>query len=286
MEPYTDKVFEFSNFFMDNSEWAGKIKIVQIGETCLDKGAAIMEHIQICHEITFVISGQGTLGADREESPCRVGDIQVVSKGTKHWITANADSRLRYIHFAFELEDYEPRELAMFYGQCKNILLHDDGGIRLILSMLVDEYANRAQFTNLMRECLVQAALVLFWRKVHTPGQQSRPLLSKNPMGSTVYHVLQYIDHNLEEKLTVGKVASHFSYSSDYLSHLFKEKTGVSLKKYIIAARMNYAQKLLLQKKFSLEEITQLIGYESIQAFCKAFKKYTGHTPGEVIHTE
>lgn len=280
-EVYSNKLFEFSNFFADNSELTGNIKIIQIGETCLDKGASIEEHIQMCHEITLVISGTGTVTADCEKNKCRVGDIQVISKGIKHNIISDETSSLRYIHFAFDFEDGAPAKLSEFFGQCKNVLLHDDGNIRWMLNLLVEEYADSSEFADIMKSSLVHAVLILIWRRVNAQAEVSPVFISENPIGSTVYNIIKYIDNNIESKLTVNEIAKKFSYSKEYISRLFKEKMGYSLKKYIIVMKMRYAQGLLSEKKCSLSEITEIAGYGSIQAFCKAFKKHTGYTPGQ-----
>ena len=276
---YSDKLFEFTNIFIDSNEYMGDIRIVQIGETCLDKGASIKEHIQVCHEITLIVSGKGKVTADQEENECCVGDIQIVSKGTKHNIISDADSRLRYIHFAFDFSGSEPWILSEFFGQCKNVLMRDDGNIKWILNMLVDEYVNNTDFTDVMKNSLVHAALVLIWRRANVQTSIYRPIISGNPIGNMVYSIIKYIDGNIDAKLTVNNIAKRFSYSNEYISRLFKEKTGVSLKKYIIATKMKYAQSLLAEKKCSLTEIAELIGYGSTQAFCKAFKTHTGYTP-------
>ena len=276
---YSDKLFEFTNQFTDSSEWIGNIKIVQIGETCLDKGASIKEHIQSCHEVTFITSGTGVLVCDRLECRCSVGDLQIVSKGTRHNIIADPGSELRYIHFAFDFEDFKPQTLAEFYGQCKHMLLHDNGNIRQVLNMLVDEYISDLHFRDIMKSSLAHAALILIWRKANLPSVESRPIIKADPMGNTVYNIIKYIDHHMDTKLTVSSIAKKFSYTGEYLSRLFKEKTGTPLKKYMLTMKMRYAQTLLSEGKCTLSEIAELMGYATTQAFCKAFKNETGYTP-------
>lgn len=276
---YSDKLFEFTNVFIDSSEWVGNIRVIQIGETCLDKGASIKEHIQTCHEITLITSGTGTLIADQQECKCSVGDLQIISKGIKHNIIADKDSELRYIHFAFDFSDYKPKVLSEFYGQCKNVLLHGNGNISAIFNMLVDEYISDMDFRDTMKNSLANAALILVWRKANQRLTLNKTAVNTNLMGNTVYSIIKYIDNNMDAKLTVGEIAKKFSYSTEYLSRLFKKKTGTSLKRYIITTKMRYAQTLLSEGKCSLTEITNIMGYSSIQAFCKAFKSYTGYTP-------
>lgn len=278
---YSDKLFEFSGKFIDIIEKAGNVRILQIGETFLDKKSSISEHIQICHEITLVISGSGTLCADCEKFHCRPGDVQIISKGTKHTLSADDANCLRFIHFAFDFDTDAPKDLSEFYGQCKNAILRDDGTLRTLLSMLVGEYASETPYSEIMKVSLVRAVLVSVWRKINAKSTEQRILISENPIGNTVYNIIKYIDGHNDTKLTVNEIAKKFSYSSEYISRLFKQKTGVSLKKYIIVMRMKYAQTLLSEGKCSLSEITELTGYGSIQSFCKAFKKYTGYTPSK-----
>jgi len=282
IDAYSDKVFEFSDHPVENNAMAGNIRIIQIGETCLDQGAFIEEHIQICHEITYIVSGEGVLTDDKASEKCKAGDFHLVSKGTKHGIFADKNSRLRFIHFAFDFECGIPQKLEEFYGQCKSIFLHDHGTIRLLLNLLVDEYFNNAEFANIAKTGLAQAILVLIWRMVNTPTKPYKPENDAGFIGSTVYNIIKYIDGNLSSKLTVGKIAEEFSYSTGYISQLFKAKTGVPLKEYIVAMKMRYAEVLIREGKSSLEEIAEITGYESIQSFSKTFKKYTGHTPGNL----
>lgn len=281
-DKYSEKVFEFSRVLGNSNEWVGNIQVIQVGETCLDKGACIEEHTQACHEITCVVSGGGFLKADNEEVYCGVGDVQIISKGVAHTITASSDTPLRYIHFAFDFFDYEPKTVADFYAECKHLVIHDNGDIRNILNMLVDEYFNDAVFTEVARIGLIQFLLVVVWRKVHLQTDRYDPVVIKEPMTSTVYDIIKYIDKNLFKQLTVSGIAEQFSYSSTYISRLFKAKTGLSLKEYIIAMKMNYAEKLLREGKSSLSEISGLVGYESVQSFSKQFKKITGKTPGDI----
>ena len=278
---YTDKVFEFSKLLGNSNELVGNIQIIQVGETCLDKGASIEEHVQVCHEITCVISGRGILESDDESIVCNVGDIQIISKGKRHRLTAAGDTSLRYIHFAFRFGDFEPKTLIEFYENC-NVVFRDNGDIRNILNMIVDEYFNSAPFAEIVRSNLVNLLLVMIWRKLNAVTGRYIPVKLNEPMGSVVYDITKYIEKHLSETITVTSVAEHFSYSTNYISRLFKGKMGVSLKEYIVNARMSYAEALLKEGKSSISEIARIVGYDSVQAFCKRFKKYSGKTPGDI----
>lgn len=282
-DEYSGKLYEFTNWFNDKNERLGDIKIIQIGETCVDKGACIEEHIQTCCEITLIISGTGTVTADNNEDRCKAGDIQIVSKDVRHCLTADDDSRLRYIHFAFEFAGNSMKTLFEFYEDCHSLMLHDDGSVRSVLNILVDEYAGNDEYSETMKNSLVHTVLILVWRIAHERERIYPEFIGEKHVGNTVYRIIKYIDRNIDKKLTVSGIAESFSYGKEYISRLFKEKTGYSLKQYILILKMNYAKTLLIDGKCSLSEVAGLSGYGSVQPFCKAFKKHVRLTPSQFL---
>lgn len=67
-------------------------------------------------------------------------------------------------------------------------------------------------------------------------------------------------------------------YNYTYLSNLFSERQGITLKRYIIIHRIAKAKQLLLQH-FSLKEIAFKLHYSSVAHLSTQFKKITGITP-------
>lgn len=283
---YSERLFEFSNHYYNKNEWVGNVRIYQIGETCLDKGAQIGEHIQQCHEITFVVSGEGCVEANGEKKNCQTNDIQIVSKDVSHNIISSEDHRLRYFHFGFDFPEEDSGILAEFYRTCNHIVIRDDGTVRNMLNMLVEEYYSDAPFSVMAKENLVQLILIFIWRRINCQKKQFQQVADREIIGNKVYQILRYIDGNISEKLTVKKIAEQFFYSSNYVSHLFKEKMGIPLQEYIVQEKMKYAWSLLLEGKMSLSEIAEMSGYSSVQSFCKIFKKYTGYTPMDIKQAE
>ena len=281
-EEYIERVFEFTNFFSEHSEWLDDIRIIQIGETCLDKHASIEEHMQICHEISYVLSGEGSFYCNGEKYDCKPGDVQIVSKGTKHRIQGSNDKYLHYIHFAFSLNENIPRELADFFDNCENMIFHDNGSLKNFFNVLVNEYYSAEMFSQIIKKNIALIILILVWRKCCIEKKSYLPDINNNIIGNTVYSITKYIGENISEKLTVNDIATRFAYSTSYISHLFKKKMGISLKEYIIISKIKYAESLLNEENLSLKEVAFLSGYESVQSFCKIFKKYRGITPGEI----
>ena len=107
-----------------------------------------------------------------------------------------------------------------------------------------------------------------------------------SPEGTNVIvRVKKYIADHLHEDLSRGEIAASVYLNSDYLSHLFHEKTGLSLSAYIQQLRMEKAMRLLTQSGESVSSIAAKCGFSNIPYFSKQFKNFTGKTPNEYRKT-
>ncbi|MBO0451967.1 helix-turn-helix transcriptional regulator [Candidatus Enterococcus murrayae] len=88
-----------------------------------------------------------------------------------------------------------------------------------------------------------------------------------------VASITEYIEEHLQEKITLEELASQLNYSKYYLLHEFKETTQQSLYNYIKRRRLNEAAKALLYSDQRIIEVAFQIGYQSQQAFTKAFEE-------------
>ncbi|MDE5753946.1 MAG: AraC family transcriptional regulator [Oscillospiraceae bacterium] len=88
-----------------------------------------------------------------------------------------------------------------------------------------------------------------------------------------------YIQENLNCSLSVKRLARLVGLNPSYLSRLFKQEIGISIKQYVIAERMCQAKKLLKDSELSYRDISIALGFSSQSAFIAMFKKTTGITP-------
>ena len=84
--------------------------------------------------------------------------------------------------------------------------------------------------------------------------------------------------------ITLDDIANHVYLNPSYLSRFFKNNTGVTLTDYLIETRMKKAISLLKTKKYKINEISKMCGYQNFKYFAKVFKKFSGYTPTEYIN--
>lgn len=96
---------------------------------------------------------------------------------------------------------------------------------------------------------------------------------------SLVVKTKQYIQTHLDENIARADLARNVYLHPDYLSSIFREKTGMTLTDYITGERIRLAEKLLRETQKSISEIALDVGFTNTSYFIKIFKKLTGDTP-------
>ena len=94
-----------------------------------------------------------------------------------------------------------------------------------------------------------------------------------------ISHCKDYIFSHLHDKITVGEIANAIGLDENYLSSLFRNVEGISLKDYIQNEKVTLAKHMLTYSQYSFSEISTYLGFSSQSHFGKVFKKYTGYTP-------
>ncbi len=95
-----------------------------------------------------------------------------------------------------------------------------------------------------------------------------------------VKYALNYI-HTIHYRspVTVGEISSYVGINRSYLSRLFKEKLGVSPKRYITEFRMKTAARLLEETNLTIGQVALSAGFEDQLYFSTSFKAFFGHSP-------
>lgn len=93
--------------------------------------------------------------------------------------------------------------------------------------------------------------------------------------------IISYIDLNFKEPLSINYVAKVFGYHPSYIAHLFSDRLKIPFKTYLGGVRSEYAAFEIRTTDKTLAEIAYDSGYNSINTFCRSFKKHFNMTPSE-----
>ncbi len=94
--------------------------------------------------------------------------------------------------------------------------------------------------------------------------------------------IIDHIEKNLFEELTPAVIAAHFFISVSTLSSLFKIVCGITIMEYIRNRRLTLAARELSASNIPIIELAFKYGYETPEAFTKAFSRFHGFPPSFV----
>lgn len=90
--------------------------------------------------------------------------------------------------------------------------------------------------------------------------------------------ITAYIEAHYSEHVTVNELARRFYVSDSTISHLFKQKMGVSLYHYVTQRRLISAKNMITEG-VTLEQVATRVGFSDYSAFYRAFKQEYGISP-------
>ena len=88
-------------------------------------------------------------------------------------------------------------------------------------------------------------------------------------------------DRFLSDTFYVDQLAALCGIKDSYFTRLFKEKFGMSPKKYIIQLKINHACELLRSEQYSVRQIAELCNFSDLYFFSRQFKSHMGISPTE-----
>lgn len=101
-----------------------------------------------------------------------------------------------------------------------------------------------------------------------------------NDVPAWLLHARAYLDAHYQEDINVSALGERVDVGAFYMSKLFKQFYGVSVLDYIHRKRIDEAISLISQGE-SVKTAAEKVGYASVVTMNRAFRKYTGTTPGK-----
>lgn len=242
-------------------------------------------------EIIYVKKGMGTVNVDFKQYTVTAPSIVLIFPGQLHSIAQFENERMEYENIIFHQKIFE--------GAKSDSTFHD-----FILPILNRKFSIPAVFTPdtsdftevsapidacdeickttpkgyplYIKSQLFQLFFFLFhrFRKEASDKQKEKKLEKIKP-------VLKYIENHYQEKVTIGELAAEIGFSEAHFMRFFKEILGTPFTSYLNDYRLTMAARLLSISDSTVLEISELVGFQNLSHFNRAFKKKYAITPTE-----
>ena len=287
-EKHLGKRFHCDYTFFANPIKLSNWKLIQVGELFLEPQSEVGIHDQICHEISYVISGEGFFEHNGVKTAVKEGDVIISSDLGNHNIIAGEHRGLFFTYLGFDFVQNEDENLKLlfeFYSKKEPLLKSGANNIYNSFRHCLNEFNRENERNSLMIDARITELIINCRRLFERDTDSSNYILDAKKSGESLYKIIKYIEQNIHKPITVLEVANVVGYSPFHLSHLFKENMGITLKDYISNKRIEFAKEQLMLGRFTVTEISNRLGFLNLQSFSRSFKQKTGQTPTEFIQS-
>lgn len=91
------------------------------------------------------------------------------------------------------------------------------------------------------------------------------------PRDARLNSVCQYVNQNYQYNTSTDELASIANMSARSLQRIFKQETGITLKKYLQLIRILKSIEFIDTCQYTLTEIAYMVGYKSLSAFTNSY---------------
>jgi len=149
----------------------------------------------------------------------------------------------------------------------------DDSGNLATLMRLLSDYPSN----EFMQKGLCYA--ILGYLIEHIPLE---PLASTDQV-DLICKILNYLNDNFTQQITVDQLAARFGYSRSRFSHMFKSTIGYSLPQYLNMLRCRSIADALVSTDTPVVDLAINAGFNNTHSFYSAFKTCYNMTPREYL---
>ena len=96
-----------------------------------------------------------------------------------------------------------------------------------------------------------------------------------------VANAAYYLHSNIQKDVTLAEIAAYADAAPAYLSNLFHQQTGMTIKQYQQKIRLEYACRLLRTTNSKVSDIAKQSGFSDRRYFTKVFKDTYAESPAE-----
>lgn len=244
-------------------------------------------HFHNEYEILFVVDGKIEVCIDNKSFIVEKNQIVFITNLEKHFIKQLSPTYKRYRLCLKTLATDTHMQNSNLLSIIKNHLSvytqridatpFLDSAVRIFKNINI--YKDYPDFSDeLVISCITELLALVY---VHNSQTLS---FINDTSNNKILEIQRYIDKHYSENILINELSKKFYISSCYLSHKFKDITGLSPKQYLSLTRLKNASLLLINTNLSISEISSKVGFNDVNNFIKKFKEAYGVLPNHYRH--
>ena len=243
-------------------------------------------HYHDFHKVVIFISGKAAYHIEGKAYQLKPWDILLVNRHAIH--RPEIDSSVPYERFILWIQNDIPwQELLKCFQKANDRsynLVRLNSALQEKMKDILFELENSAKSDEYGREILTQSLFLQFMVYLNRIFLEKQYIFDKKSytFDSQIASILQYINHNLKEDLSVETLSARYYVSKYHLMRKFKQETGYTLHNYIVNKRLLMAR-TLISNGMPVTKAAQESGFAEYSTFSRAYRKQFKTTPSEEL---
>lgn len=214
------------------------------------------------HSMILIVQGEGIINVNDMKVPFVPGSLVFCFRGDDFCVSAQNPVEYMYISF----NGARAEELFRRFGI--NSSCRSYRGFEGIIPMWKSSLSRTAE-ANI--DLAAESILLYTFSKFDVSHAEGNELVN---------HIVELTEaHFTDSDTSIGAIAEELGYNYKYISHLFKEKMGISYSEYLRNLRIEYAVSLFDHGIDSVKNVAFLSGFKDPLYFSTVFKKAVGISP-------
>lgn len=243
-------------------------------------------------ELVLIKEGQGTQCINYNQYPYATGSLFLLPPLKCHSFQIAQPSRFVFLQFTSDFfqantpgagsqQEWfkEAAYILSNYNQLPGDIIYselDRQHLYTLIDLILAENRNYGQGSASLIKSFMTSILEILLRNIKRSSFYEVELVADPD--ERITRLLSYINEHIGEPnlLKVEQLAGTFSLSPTYLSEFFRKNVHMSLRAYIIKAKLKWVEIRLLNSDYTLTEIADELSFTDVSHLSKTFKKYTG----------
>ena len=243
-------------------------------------------------ELVLIKSGEGTQCINYNEYPYTKESVFLLPPLKCHSFTISKPTKFVFLKFTdaffkninritIDRNEWfkEASYILSNYNQLPGDIIKSDldrNHIEQLVNMILQESRNYGETSINLVTSLMTSILEVLIRNI----KKGNYLEVQKSTDDRIKNILIYINENIDktELLKVDKLSEVFNMSPTYVSEYFKKQVHMSLRDYILKAKLKLVEIRLLNSDFTLTQIADELGFTDVSHLSKTFKRIVGHS--------
>jgi len=265
----------------------GIVELLWVLQSRYDANCSVKPHAHLHHHNLILIEkGSAEFEMEGSAFQMKTDDFLLIPPNARHGIRTVGKDGMNAVEIKFFTEDRVLKR--MLRAVPARFTAHSFD--RQLVQAILDAANSPISMLSIHASNSYLLSLLFYLSAPHSLANaiQDKPAMEEGGDGAfsqITQKTVEYLRNHFARDIALRDLADEIKYNKNYICSIFKKDTGKTINDYLTEIRVRKAEELLVFSHYTLSQIAQSTGFNSLSHFIRTFKKIMGLPPGMYKHT-